>query len=113
MKEIFVVLGIVIVVVFVGKAFYDLGRAEGSVVVKREIRRALNELGVPGPGYPVPVANAVDILQGALNGDSADVCTDVPNVVKSAPDHSCVENHEPYGDEGGYKCKICGSYVPF
>jgi hypothetical protein len=26
---------------------------------------ALHELGVPGPGYPAPVANAVAILRGA------------------------------------------------
>jgi hypothetical protein len=28
----------------------------------RGIHDALNELGVPGPGYPAPVANAVEIL---------------------------------------------------
>lgn len=30
------------------------------------IQRALNELGVPQPGYPQPVANAVEILSAAL-----------------------------------------------
>lgn len=30
------------------------------------IRHALNELGVPGPDYPAPVANAVAILEAAL-----------------------------------------------
>lgn len=30
------------------------------------VQRALNELGVPQPGYPQPVANAVDILRAAL-----------------------------------------------
>ena len=29
-------------------------------------QRALNELGVPQPGYPQPVANAVEILTSAL-----------------------------------------------
>ncbi len=108
MGELLVALGIV--VMFASKAFYDLGRAEGAVAVKKNIRRALNELGVPGPGYPQPVANAVEILQGALNGESVDVS----NLGgKSAPEHKCSENNEPYGDEGGHKCKICGSYVPF
>lgn len=30
------------------------------------IDAALHELGMPGPGYPAPVANAVDILRVAL-----------------------------------------------
>ena len=30
------------------------------------IERALRELGVPGPNYPVPVLNAIKILQGAI-----------------------------------------------
>lgn len=32
------------------------------------IRRALDELGIPGPGYPAPVGNAVVILNEALGG---------------------------------------------
>lgn len=60
MIELIAVVAILIAMIFVGKAFYDLGRAEGSVAVKKSIRRALNELGVPGPGYPAPVANAVE-----------------------------------------------------
>lgn len=37
------------------------------------IRAALNELGVPGEGYPAPVANAHEILSNALLGhDIAD-----------------------------------------
>jgi hypothetical protein len=33
------------------------------------IKGALDELGVPGPGYPAPVANAVGILRRALDID--------------------------------------------
>jgi hypothetical protein len=33
------------------------------------IERALNELGVPQPGYPVPVANAVEILRTSLGAE--------------------------------------------
>jgi hypothetical protein len=35
--------------------------------LREAIRAALNELGVPGPGYPMPVANAVAILEAALS----------------------------------------------
>jgi len=34
--------------------------------------RSLSELGVPGPGYPAPVANAVDILNAALAEEESD-----------------------------------------
>jgi len=34
--------------------------------VKTMIQNALKELGVPGPGYSAPVANAVEILRAAL-----------------------------------------------
>lgn len=34
--------------------------------LKDTIRRALRELGVPQPGYPAPVANAVEILNDVL-----------------------------------------------
>ena len=34
--------------------------------LRASIRRALDELGVPQPGYPQPVANAHDILTTAL-----------------------------------------------
>jgi len=33
---------------------------------KVAIRRVLNELGIPGEGYPAPVANAVEILTWLL-----------------------------------------------
>jgi hypothetical protein len=33
------------------------------------VKSALDELGVPGEGYPAPVANAVEILRAAL-GDT-------------------------------------------
>lgn len=33
---------------------------------------ALDELGVPGPGYPAPVANAVGILRHALGFDGSE-----------------------------------------
>jgi hypothetical protein len=36
---------------------------EGAV---GDLRAALNELGVPGPDYPAPVANAVDHIKAAL-----------------------------------------------
>ena len=34
--------------------------------LRHAIEMALNELGVPQPGYPQPVANAVEILQTAI-----------------------------------------------
>lgn len=37
------------------------------LVLEDAVRRALNELGVPDDGYPIPVANAVAILQEALD----------------------------------------------
>lgn len=41
-------------------------RPEAVKQVVDGIRSALNELGVPQPGYPAPVANAVKILTEAL-----------------------------------------------
>lgn len=35
--------------------------------LRHAIRCALDELGVPGPSYPAPVATAVSILRAALN----------------------------------------------
>lgn len=35
-------------------------------ILQVAIRKALNELGVPTPDYPAPVANAVEILKKAL-----------------------------------------------
>lgn len=40
--------------------------AEGVRELRDAIQRALNELGVPQPGYPAPVANVVEILGNAL-----------------------------------------------
>ena len=34
--------------------------------LREAIDAALHELGEPGPGYPAPVANAVDILRAAI-----------------------------------------------
>ncbi len=34
------------------------------------MRRALDELGVPGPGYPAPVENAVNILRSQIEGSN-------------------------------------------
>lgn len=34
--------------------------------LRSAMRRAANELGVPQPGYPAPVANAANILRAAL-----------------------------------------------
>lgn len=38
---------------------------------ENRIKAALNELGVPGEGYPAPVANAVEILSGKRPAPSA------------------------------------------
>lgn len=38
--------------------------------LRQAIRAALDELGVPGPGYPAPVANAVEILTRAVRSDA-------------------------------------------
>jgi hypothetical protein len=40
--------------------------------LRQAIQAALNEVGVPGPGYPAPVANAVTILQRALAIDGSE-----------------------------------------
>jgi hypothetical protein len=37
-----------------------------NIRLRDYIRMALDELGVPGPGYPAPVANAVDFLNTTL-----------------------------------------------
>lgn len=44
--------------------------SEDLVRVRALIARALSELGVPGPDYPAPVANAVEILKGAMGIES-------------------------------------------
>lgn len=49
------------------KAQRDRARAEVNALTV-SIRCALCELGVPGPDYPAPVANAVAILQTGLAG---------------------------------------------
>ena len=38
--------------------------------LRRAIRKALDELGVPGEGYPAPIANAVEILRAALPAEN-------------------------------------------
>lgn len=40
--------------------------SEGEEALRQSIRDALSNLGVPGPGYPAPVAEAVRILTLAL-----------------------------------------------
>ena len=40
--------------------------------LREAIDVALHELGEPGPGYPAPVANAVDILRAALRSSESD-----------------------------------------
>ena len=40
--------------------------------LREAIDAALHELGEPGPGYPAPVANAVDILRAALRDTRPD-----------------------------------------
>ena len=36
------------------------------IQLESAVKAALDELGVPGPDYPAPVANAVEILRAAL-----------------------------------------------
>lgn len=91
-----VVVILIISMIFIGKALYDLGKAEGSIAVKKSIRKALNELGVPGPDYPAPVANAVEILQGALKGETVTL-----EGVDPAPRHKCSWNEERHGGSNG------------
>jgi len=52
-------------------------QAEQMVALQEQIRakddaidKALHELGIPGPGYPSPVANAIVALKQALKGDT-------------------------------------------
>lgn len=44
---------------------YRIFRQSDINAISSLIRRALDELGVPGDGYPAPVANAVEILRQA------------------------------------------------
>jgi hypothetical protein len=46
-------------------ALHDVSEAAGVRLLREAIDAALHELGVPGEGYPAPVANAVDILRAA------------------------------------------------
>ena len=48
-------------------AVFAMGRKKRAVTMEAAIRRALSELGVPNVAYPAPVANAVKILQEAVN----------------------------------------------
>lgn len=44
---------------------------KGENYVRQEpVKRALDELGVPGPDYPAPVANAVEILRESLRASA-------------------------------------------
>ena len=45
--------------------------AETQVDVRGEIRRAMDELGVPQEGYPVSVANAYHILEAIIDQPAA------------------------------------------
>jgi hypothetical protein len=56
-------------------ALFDARRAHEALVAEIETLRsaidaALNELGVPQPDYPAPVANAVAILAAVRGGDA-------------------------------------------
>lgn len=42
-------------------------QAVRTVKLETAIEKALEELGVPGEGYPAPVTNAVEVLQKALD----------------------------------------------
>ncbi len=44
------------------------GLVNEAEYLREKIGQALDELGVPGPEYPAPVANAVVILRQALDG---------------------------------------------
>lgn len=44
----------------------ELRFLDQNIKLKLAIMQALNELGVPGEGYPTPVANAVELLKEAL-----------------------------------------------
>lgn len=39
--------------------------------LEQALREAKNELGVPGLGYPAPIANAVEIIDAALSGSGS------------------------------------------
>jgi hypothetical protein len=41
---------------------------QGLVRYREAVKSAMNELGVPGKDYPAPVANAYEILHGAIAG---------------------------------------------
>ncbi len=64
--------------------------------MRESIRMALDELGEPQPGYPAPVANAVDILRDALanNASGCLVCSNVRIELGGHPDSKLD------GDEG-------------
>jgi hypothetical protein len=55
------------------RVFATLDRERAHVAMLREqLQRAANELGVPQPGYPQPVANAAEIIAAALAATEAD-----------------------------------------
>ncbi len=54
--------------------------------IKDALKRASNELGVPQPGYPAPVANAANILKYALDkAKKAETSLDSENSALSQP----------------------------
>lgn len=54
-----------------GQMSVAAGRSPTVEILETAIRAALNELGVPQPGYPAPVANAVAILRATQFGTLA------------------------------------------
>lgn len=63
-----------------------------QLALQRGIRCALNELGVPTPNYPAPVANAVEALTAVLD------------------DVGIVDGIAVHADDcpGAHNCKGCG-----
>lgn len=74
------------------EAFWTVSRrahraAETRVAqLEQALREAKNELGVPGLGYPAPIANAVEIIDAALSENTERACpecNDTGKVVRS------------------------------
>lgn len=60
--------------------------------LERHIQDALNELGVPQPGYPQPVANAVYILRAALSAPEPQKCDLGPPGFECGDCDKCLAN---------------------
>jgi hypothetical protein len=80
--------------------------------MRAAISDALHELGEPQPGYPAPVANAVQILRDALNMDAGkDLRTALGASEEGKPD--CPRaggdgTHCAHAYDGRGPCCVCG-----